>query len=298
MKAGKFLKYLVLTVVAINVAIIAAMFLGSASQPKPVPIPNPNGYDDFVRAGKAVNGSFRYTNQTRDELAKIVAGNSEALKWLHAGVTKECRVPDNYSTDPLLQPQMFGDLTSLKSLAYLVLTEGRLAEMDGRTNDAVKIYLDGIRFADRSGRGGLMIHKLLSIACEIIATQALQSCETSLDSKQCAEVAKVLEEVDAQAEPVETVLGNEEAFGRKYGGVQGQLAKLIMYKTYSAQRKTFTAKIQANILRRRQVMISFATRAYELEKGKPPASIADLAPAYLKAIPQDPVTKTNLALNP
>jgi hypothetical protein len=45
-------------------------------------------------------------------------------------------------------------------------------------------------------------------------------------------------------------------------------------------------------------MISFATRAYELEKGKPPASIADLAPAYLKAIPQDPVTKTNLALNP
>jgi len=57
-------------------------------------------------------------------------------------------------------------------------------------------------------------------------------------------------------------------------------------------------KIQANILRRRQAMISFAARAYELDHGKPPASIIDLTPAYLKAIPQDPVSKTNLALNP
>ena len=45
-------------------------------------------------------------------------------------------------------------------------------------------------------------------------------------------------------------------------------------------------------------MVSFAARAYELEKGKAPASVADLAPAYLKAIPQDPVTKTNLTYIP
>ena len=45
-------------------------------------------------------------------------------------------------------------------------------------------------------------------------------------------------------------------------------------------------------------MLALAARAYELDKGHPPASAADLVPDYLKAIPQDPVTGTNLIYSP
>jgi hypothetical protein len=43
-------------------------------------------------------------------------------------------------------------------------------------------------------------------------------------------------------------------------------------------------------------MINAAARAFELEKGRPPQSIADLVPDYLKAVPKDPVTEKDLGL--
>jgi competence protein ComGC len=45
-------------------------------------------------------------------------------------------------------------------------------------------------------------------------------------------------------------------------------------------------------------MVDFAVRAYELDKGHPPASLADLVPGYLKIIPQDPLTGTNMVYPP
>jgi hypothetical protein len=41
-------------------------------------------------------------------------------------------------------------------------------------------------------------------------------------------------------------------------------------------------------------MIALAARAYELDKGHRPASATDLVPDYLKAVPQDPATGTNI----
>jgi hypothetical protein len=47
-----------------------------------------------------------------------------------------------------------------------------------------------------------------------------------------------------------------------------------------------------------QLTIDLAARAYEQDKGHHPASPADLVPDYLKAIPQDPLTGTNLVYSP
>ena len=48
----------------------------------------------------------------------------------------------------------------------------------------------------------------------------------------------------------------------------------------------------------RKLMIALAARAYELEKGTKPKTVADLVPDYLKAVPVDPVTKSNLTYAP
>jgi len=45
-------------------------------------------------------------------------------------------------------------------------------------------------------------------------------------------------------------------------------------------------------------MLNFAARAYELETGEKPKNVTNLVPAYLRAVPQDPHTRTNLALTP
>jgi hypothetical protein len=59
----------------------------------------------------------------------------------------------------------------------------------------------------------------------------------------------------------------------------------------NAKLKTHQTRIQA-------LLIQLAARAYELEKGERPKSLADLVPAYLKAIPHDPLTGTNMAYHP
>jgi len=41
-------------------------------------------------------------------------------------------------------------------------------------------------------------------------------------------------------------------------------------------------------------MLTLAARAYELEKGQPPKNLAALIPSYLKSLPLDPDTGTNL----
>jgi hypothetical protein len=48
----------------------------------------------------------------------------------------------------------------------------------------------------------------------------------------------------------------------------------------------------------RRLSVELAARAYELEKGHPPSSLSDLVPDYLTAIPQDPLTGTNMVFSP
>jgi hypothetical protein len=48
----------------------------------------------------------------------------------------------------------------------------------------------------------------------------------------------------------------------------------------------------------RRLLIAFAARAFELETGSKPANAAALVPAYLKAIPNDPISGKRLVLPP
>ncbi len=141
MKPGKILSYVILAVVAANLAIVAVAFLPALSSTKPTPMPNPNGYDDFVKAGQALTVKINdYSTMSRQELADLVGGNETVLKLLRSGLSHECRVPNNYSKDYFIG--MSTVLISFKQCHFLLCAEGRLAQFDGRTNDAAKIYLD------------------------------------------------------------------------------------------------------------------------------------------------------------
>ena len=42
--------------------------------------------------------------------------------------------------------------------------------------------------------------------------------------------------------------------------------------------------------------VGLAARSYELDKGQLPKDIADLVPAFLKAVPKDPLTGAGMTL--
>ena len=60
----------------------------------------------------------------------------------------------------------------------------------------------------------------------------------------------------------------------------------------------FVKDVHERELVTRKLMLGLAARAYELEKGERPKTIADLVPDYLKTIPLDPITGTNMVYQP
>ena len=280
--------------IVLNVTIVAVVLL-TESEPPQRAMPNPNGYDDFVSAGKLVLlGNVDTTKLNHDELAALVASNRSALAAVRAGLTHGSLVPDNYSTTN--KDVLLTDYAAFKNLSLVITAEGRLAEMEGRTNDAAKIYLEAARFGQDSSRGGVIMSRLVGVGCENIAINCLRPLNNQLDATNSRALAKGLETLDDREDTPEQTLRQEARWARKTYGIRGQIALLFTYQQLKVTRDTFTAKDQNLMRARREMMLLFATHAYELEKGKPAATAADLVPDYLKAIPKDLVTGQDLNL--
>jgi hypothetical protein len=296
MKAGKFLKYFILLVVAGNLVLVAYVFLGAAA-PKPTPMPNPNGYDDFVKAGQMLNGDpHKFSEMNEVELRSFVSTNEAAFSLAKTGLSRECRMPQDFS--PTYMQQYYRQPMAIKALALTFCAQGKLAKLEGRTNDSVESYLQTISLGEKSSRGGFMIAKLVGIACEYLGREGLQSWAGSLDAQNCRKICQALEAIGKQEESADRVLAEEKKYISQGSTLGQKLAGLKEIFSIRDDMKDFTEKFQQNQLQRRQMMLAFAARAYELENGSHPASVADLVPAYLKSIPQDPVTGTNLVLKP
>ncbi len=255
------------------------------------PLPTPNGYDAFVAAGAMVaTNTADYQKLSVDPLRQLVESNAPALKRAREALSRDSRVPLKLSREEFFNGQWQSGLRTSKRLAQAFAAEGRLAELEGRDGDAVKASLDGIRMAQKANHGGLLIHGLVEIACESICLKPLPALVDRLDLERAQEAARALEELDASADSVDAWLKQEHDYTARIASFKEKLAGWINYKSMQNVRAGFARK-EINLQRqRRQLILSLAARSFELEKGRRPASAAELVPAYLKAVPVDPDT--------
>ena len=281
-------------VVAVLLVLAAIVFTFSQPAPPPTPLPQPNGYDDFVKAGEMItDNASDYSTMTQEELRAFVKLNADALKLAREGLARECRVPLDYSAT---NETSIRNLAIIKRLAHTLMAEGRLAEMENRPAGAEEAYLAVIRLGCAVSQGGLIIDSLVDIAIESIGTSGMQRLAPTLDATQCREAAAALEACEARRESTDTVMRQERAWARRIWGFKGQIARLFTFKTLRQIEQKWLSKANAQQTRTRLMLVQLAARAYGLEKGERPKNLADLVPAYLKAIPQDPLTGTNMVL--
>jgi hypothetical protein len=274
--------------------VVAALVL-TRGQPPPAgsPMPKPNGYDDLVQAGRMVaDNTSDFSTMNEADLHALVTKNSEAVKFTRIGLTRACQVPLNFS-EP--NPTYFTNLAVLKRLAQAMTAEGRLAELGNHPAEAAEAYLNVIRLGYASSQGGLLIDSLVGVAIEAIGTINMEKLAPKLDAKQCREAAAVLESCQGQREPTQAIVAREHAWGRRAYGLKGQLARLVNYRSMKMSEQKIVSKLVTQQTREQVLLIQLASRAYELEKGERPKTLVQLVPAYLKAIPQNPVTGTNMA---
>lgn len=261
-------------------------------------MPNPNGYEDLVHAGTAISSAFRnYKTMSANELQAALKTNTAAIAKGHDALKLECRVPLQWPP----APENGDETTAPLNLSEAFVAEGMLAEIENRPQDAVKCYLDVVRLGDESSRGGLLADGLRGIAIESSGADRLQKLSVILDSKSCAEIAKELESLDSQRESIADYFRQEkiwyhqnspatkDTFNWYYAHLRSINTDL---KNRVDARHTF-ARLQSNI---RHDMVGIAVRAYEADKRVRPEQVADLVPGYLKIVPTDPATGTNMVI--
>jgi hypothetical protein len=263
------------------------------------PLPNPNGYDDFVKAGEMLSSDFSnddYRQFSVEKLRVLMTKDAEALQIARIGLQKECRVPLDFSAT---SPAHLEELSAIKLVEHGFAAEDQLAEMENRLSDAVKSYLDMVRLANQSSYGGTLLDEMVGRTMEAIGTENLQKFFNKLDAKSCRETAEALETLDAQRQTWNEVMQQENNWSRRtYPGIRNEFARLIEHNSLEKTFQNAEQKYQEQQTKTRQLLIDLAARAYELDKGKTPASVADLVPDYLKTIPQDPFTGTNMVFSP
>jgi hypothetical protein len=257
------------------------------------PLPRPNGYDDLTRAGQQLSDTTENLAAVDEEsLRAIVASNAAALWLARTGLSNECRVPLQFSRD--YWTNHIQDLVALRRLAQAFAAEGRLAESEGRFRDAARTDLDAIRLGIEAGRGGTMADGMVGIAIQSFGLQPLQNISGQLDARTCRETAAALEALREQSPAWADWMQQDNAWSRRAYGWREPWLKWIHFSARKRNLQRAIDKMNSTQHDENQLMIDLAARAYELEKGRYPASPADLVPDYLKAVPQDPLTGTNL----
>ena len=210
----------ILWLLALLAVMVAVFYAFDSRKASPVVLLSPNGHDRLVQAGGMLPRQFYvdWKDWPVETLRAYVRTNAAALEIARIGLTQECRVPiTNLAT--YLNTRT-ADMIALKRLAQTLAVEGRLAEFEQRTNDAARSYLSAIRLGHEGFRGGVMMDRMVGLACEGIGQMRLEPLLPALDLATCRELLPELQAIDAKAETIEEVLRQEQAWVREAASIQ------------------------------------------------------------------------------
>jgi hypothetical protein len=281
----------------ILLAMVAALLVSNPAPRRTHPLPIPNGFDDFVRAESMVAAdTFKFEKMDEANLHTLVAKNSNTVAVVRAGLQKDCCVPPEHL--PALVSSRTGSLIRFRILAQALCAEGRLATLEHRPTDAARAYLETIQLGIESTRGGVLINTLIGSSVEHMGSDGLQSIVGDLDARTCRDAAAAIEREESRRQSWTETLELEQEWMRQRGGLRDRLTAFMARRNLLLARQQGEKHVHEQQEKTRMTLLALAARAYSLEKGKSPTSVNDLVPDYLKTIPKNPFTGTNLTLAP
>lgn len=288
----------VIVLAVVPVALAGAWILWKTAGFDPPALPDPNGYDDFIQAGRrlAMDPSS-FDEQSMEELTVLVASNAPALAMMRAGLEKACRVPLAYTIAEGTNWAV--ELPLLKQLAQANCAEARLQSLQGHPVQAAETGIETIRFGTQCCVGGTLLHRMVGHAIEMIGAEQLRSVYRELDALDCRRLTHLLEQAVQGREPLSVVADTERAWSRRSTDALSLLRMMMATRSLRPALNAGAAGFSACEARQKTVdrlLLEMAARAHELEQGHPPATAADLVPAYLHALPIDPSTEAPMEL--
>ncbi|MCI0335695.1 MAG: hypothetical protein L0228_21015 [Planctomycetes bacterium] len=289
----------------VTFAAFPCFVLSKLLTPDPLPntsLPTPNGYDDLLAAGRLVSatkfsggagGNFDYETATQKELAAEVAKSEPSYERLTIGLSRPCLVPIEYYAGDL------PDIIQFRALARSVAGKARLAELEGRFDDAADAYIQVMTLGYVAPRGGLIIDGMVGVAMTSFGTPGIYRARKQLSLAKVGACIDALARLDANDEPYRDIEYRDRVWVQRSSGWHGHLAQLLTdiadhdwgvpqllgvdgYETVFAKRK---AEV-------RLLISELALTRFHHDHDRWPAALAELVPKYLPAIPADPFDPT------
>jgi hypothetical protein len=265
-------------------------------EPKPDPLPTPNGYDDFMAAeGMVTNIIPDKDSGTLTEFRAFVSSSRPALERGRLGLTKECRVPTEYSIKWVANHDL---CMATEKLAGTFCAEGILAKMEGRPSDAAGCFMDAIKLGSVVARGGLEIDALIATDCERQGESMFESIITNLDLEQSRKYMAALDKVEGEHEPPDEIMDRENrllrAQLRSINGIKSFAYMCIERRSLNwraKMRRDFLKVCNRRLEREQQTKGKLAIHSFKLEKGRYPTNWDELVRSDLKGVPDKPFTE-------
>ena len=166
-------------------------------------MPTPNGYENLVEAARLITDPpvENLHGASASALELYVKENAAVLRLAHSGCMLDCKVIlPSPPPDLTYSPEHRALLRQFMKIAMVFYAEGQLAEWQGRTNEAIRAYLDGMRFGQESCRGGLRLDRVLGASFEASAFTPLSNLVEHLDAPTVHEVVETLQRIEATRE--------------------------------------------------------------------------------------------------
>lgn len=282
-----------------------AVVLFFCIKPSPVPprkLPNPNGYVDLVKAGQMLVGDLpdcdwsHPDDECLEGMRKFLNANEDALKLMRVGLSRESRVPIEYSQTYI--PKFLPELAAFKRLAQTLSAEGQVAENENRMDDAIQSYLNAARLNQKL-RGGLLINSLVGLAVESIGVVPLRRLAGGMNRDQRRDVIKTLTELYSNRDSLEEIMARERDYVRNAYGIRDQFVALAQsIFTRRATERKFELKLKYSRTRLGLLLVDLAVQNYQSEKGHPPKSLQELVPEYLPFLPKDDFSGNDFIYRP
>jgi len=288
-------KLLLFCCVLLVVAGFVLLLVKPGGAPPSPPLPNPNGYDDFLKAAALLTGDVaNYRTLEPEELRTLVSSNSESLRLVSLGLSRQCSVP----TDAVITNfnGTIPDLSELKSLARLLAADEQLAELQNRRGEAAQKCVNAVRFGNGISRGGMLIHRLVGIACETMGLRPLVKLVPSLTCNEARPLVLELEAMDRDRVTWEEIRQNESRYARHQP--IGPINRVALWWVGRASIRKGKERHEGMVAQVRLLYTELALRCYQSDERRPPERLEQLVPKYLRRIPLDPFSNRPLVYRP